>query len=125
MTKGLLPLHDCRILVVEDEFFLVMDLERDLAKAGAVVIGPAPSVDQALAVIGSEPQIDAAVLDVNLMGETAYPVADELLARGIPFVFATGYGEGELDARFAQIPCFEKPIQYRKLEAGLAAIILS
>lgn len=113
------PLRDRRILAVEDEYFLAMDLERDLTSAGAVVVGPVPSNEQALAMIGAEPAIDAAVLDVNLGGEMSYPVADALLARGIPFVFTTGYGDGDLDVRYPQIARCDKPLMFRKVEQAL------
>ena len=86
-------LTDRRILVVEDEFLLMEDLCRDLQDAGAVVVGPAPSVAQALALIETEPAIDAAILDVNLGGEMAFPVADALQRRDCPFVFTTGYSD--------------------------------
>jgi CheY-like chemotaxis protein len=113
------PLRDRRILVVEDEYFLAMELERDLRAAGARVIGPAPSVGQALALIASEPDIDVAVLDVNLRGEVVYPAADALIARRIPFLFATGYGDGELDDRFPRVVRCVKPFEFRALERAL------
>lgn len=117
------PLSDRHILVVEDEFFLVVELERELESAGARVVGPAPSVAQALALIASEPVIDAAVVDVNLGGEPAYPVADACLARGVPFLFATGYGDGDLDARYPHVPRCEKPVGRRQVEQALATLL--
>ena len=109
------PLHDRRILAVEDEYYLAMDLAAELTGAGADVIGPAPSIEQALSLITAEPRIDAAVLDINLGGEMAFPVADALLARGVPFVFTTGYIDSDSDARYAQVPRCEKPLEFRKL----------
>lgn len=111
---------DKRILVVEDEYFLVEDLCRDLRDAGAVVVGPAPSVEQALVLIETEPAIDGAILDVNLGGEMAYPVADALLARECPFVFTTGYSDGVLSARYPHVPRIEKPAEFRHLATALA-----
>jgi DNA-binding response OmpR family regulator len=81
------PLRERRILVVEDEYLIAMSLQDALESAGSIVLGPAPSVDKAIKIIDSEPHIDAAVLDVNLGGVLAYPVADMLIARKIPFVF--------------------------------------
>jgi len=80
-----------RILVIEDESMAAEDLRRDLEQVGAVVVGPVPSVTDALTVLTQEEAIDGAVLDVNLRGEKAYPVADALRERGIPFVLSTGY----------------------------------
>ena len=102
-----------RILVVEDEFFLADDLCRDLEGMGAVVVGPAPSVERALALMAATPCLDAAVLDVNLCGEVAYPVADGLMARSVPFVFASGYDDRALDERYPEIPRCRKPTEFR------------
>jgi CheY-like chemotaxis protein len=81
-----------RILLVEDEYLIVEAMEMWLSQAGAVVVGPVPSVERALALIESEGHgLDGAVLDVNLgQGETAYPIADRLNALGVPYLFATG-----------------------------------
>lgn len=117
------PLRDRRILAVEDEYYLAMDLERELTGVGAAVIGPAPSVEQALTLIDAEPAIDAAVLDINLGGELAYPVADALRARGIPFLFATGYSDRDLCIRYPNVPRCEKPFEFRHLEQALAKVL--
>jgi len=85
-----------RILVVEDEYMMAEDLRHDLEKAGAKVVGPVPSVAGALRLLAEEGVIDGAILDVNLRGEKAYPVADVLRERGIPFVLATGYEQWAL-----------------------------
>jgi CheY-like chemotaxis protein len=61
-------------------------------------------------------ELDAAILDVNLGGESVYPVADMLHARGIPFVFMTGYGSASIDPRFAMVPVLQKPIEAKALE---------
>ena len=82
-----------RILLVEDEYFIVDDMVRTFKACGAEVVGPVASVDGALDLIAATERLDGAVLDVNLQGEMAYPVADALVARGVPFVFATGYDE--------------------------------
>jgi CheY-like chemotaxis protein len=89
-------LRDRRILVVEDEYLIAMNLQDGLENVGSVVLGPVPSVETAIKTIESEPHIDAAVLDVNLGGALAYPVADMLLARKIPFVFTSVYVETAL-----------------------------
>lgn len=117
------PLRERRILAVEDEYYLAMDLERDLTTAGATVLGPVPSVEKALALIASEPRIDAAVLDINLGGDMSFPVADVLVARGIPFVITTGYVDGDLTKRYPYIALCEKPIEWTKLSAALVAAL--
>ena len=106
-----LPSLDGRhILVVEDEFFVALDLEQSLQDAGATVVGPAPTVADALALIEGEPALDAAVLDVNLGGEMAFSLADRLLAEGVPLVLSTGYNQADLPARLSHVPRLEKPI---------------
>ena len=100
-----------RVLAVEDEYFIAEELEDALRKAGATVLGPVSSVDGALALLRSEAPPEAAVLDVNLCGEMVYPVADLLTARGVPFVFTTGYDQTVLPARYAAVRRLEKPFE--------------
>ena len=78
-----------RVLIVEDEYFIADDIAQVLEKAGAAVVGPAPTREAALALLTSE-RVDIAVLDIELHGELVFPVADYLRARAIPFIFATG-----------------------------------
>ena len=101
-----------RILVVEDEYFLADALSGALAAAGAIVLGPVPSVEAASDLLEREAP-DAVVLDVNLGGEMAYPVADALAARGVPFVFTTGYDLSSLPERFVAVRRLEKPAETR------------
>ena len=68
--------------------------------------------------------IDAAVLDLNLGGVRSYPIADALTARGIPFVFATGYGEDSVLDRYRLWPVLHKPVERSKLRCVLSAMIL-
>ncbi len=83
-------LKDLRVLVVEDEFLAAKSLETSLRKMGCEVVGPASTVDEALAFIKSR-TIDAAILDINLSPGTSEPVARALRYRNCPFVFITGY----------------------------------
>jgi DNA-binding response OmpR family regulator len=112
-----------RILVVEDEYLLADDLYHTLTDAGAEVLGPIASVEDATAFIAREPSIDAAVLDVNLRGEMVFPVADALRERGVPFAFATGYDEWALPERFAKAPRVEKPFQGHKVTSVLGPLL--
>lgn len=116
-------LRDCRILVVEDEYLLADDLCHALEQAGAVVLGPVPGVEEALALIETEPRIDAAVLDVNLRGDMVFPVADALRDRNVPFAFATGYDRWILPDRFAAHPRIEKPFRTDKLATKLTPLL--
>jgi DNA-binding response OmpR family regulator len=98
------------ILLVEDEFFLAWTLEEDLRDNGFHVIGPCTSLAQALQAI-DRVRFDLAILDVNLNGEMVYPLADELLARRVPFLFLTGYGGVSLPERFRVLPRVAKPYE--------------
>ena len=91
---------------------LVEDILLDL---GCELAGLATHIDEALR-LASQAEIDLALLDVNLGGKPSYPVADVLRARGIPFVFATGYGERGIDPAFAATPTLAKPFQHQDLE---------
>ena len=89
----------CRILVVEDEAIIAMLVEEIVLDFGSEVVGPAARMEEALR-LTSDASLDAAILDVNVGGAVVYPVADLLRARGVPIIFATGYGAGELPSRF-------------------------
>jgi len=80
-----------RRFLVEDEYMMAEDLRRDLEQVGAEVLGPMPRVANALKLLAQADALDGAILDINLRGEKAYPVADALRERGVPFVLATGY----------------------------------
>ena len=108
-----------RILVVEDEYMMAEDLRYDLEEAGDQVIGPVPSVADALRLLATEMSIDAAILDVNLRGEKAYPVADVLRERTIPFVLATGYEQWALPEAYKDVPRCDKPVDLRHLARAL------
>ena len=117
------PLHHCRILVVEDEYLLADALASELEDRGAVVLGPAPSIKRALALLEREASLDGAILDLNLGGEPAFPVADALIDRGVPLIFTTGYDAAAIPERFTQIPRCEKPIGIGRITAALGRVI--
>ena len=105
-------LHGRRVLVVEDEALVAMMFEDVLLDAGAEVIGPASSVEEALLLIETATAgggVNAAVLDINLQGAMVSPVADHLAALDVPFVFTTGYGEGCDRGLHAARPLLAKP----------------
>jgi DNA-binding NtrC family response regulator len=100
-----------RVLVVEDEYLLASDLAAALERESAEVIGPVPSVAQAMALIAARPDIELALLDVNLGGELVYPVADALAERGVPFLLLTGYEANAIPSRYESVPRLEKPVR--------------
>ena len=112
-------LAGCRVLLVEDEYYIADDLAQRLSAHGAILLGPVTTVEKALAMVQSEERIDAAVLDINLRGEMIYPVAERLIARGVPVVFASGYDQLVIPERFAGIPHFEKPVRLEDLRRAL------
>ncbi|WP_428970223.1 response regulator [Sphingomonas sp. Xoc002] len=99
-----------RVLIVEDEYFIADDLARAFRRAGAVIVGPAPSLSKATAAIALN-TIDFAVLDIKLGNDLVFLFADHLLERRIPFVFATGYDGSVIPRRFAAVPSFQKPVR--------------
>jgi len=113
-----------RILVVEDEVLIGMLLEDVLQDLGYEIVATASRVDEA-ARIARDVEADAAILDVNLNGQEVYPVAEILAGRGIPFVFATGYGERGLPPAFQQRPTLPKPFQQDSLSAKLHSLFAS
>lgn len=108
-----------RILLIEDEFIVAAMLEDVLSGLGAVVVGPAYRLEDGLR-LAIEEAIDVAVLDVNIEGERSDAIADALAARKIPFVLATGYGDGE--ARHGA-PVLTKPYTPKMLAAALTRAV--
>jgi CheY-like chemotaxis protein len=108
------------ILVVEDEYVLASDLEQFLLGHGAIVLGPAGSVKQALALIErTDRRLDAAVLDINLRGEHVYQVADTLIGRKVPVVLTTGYEELLLTRTYIGVSYLSKPLDKEVLLSRL------
>jgi CheY-like chemotaxis protein len=109
-----------RVLVVEDETLVAMLLEDMIADLGAVLVGSASRVTRALEIInGGQSEIDLAVLDVNLGGEDAFPIAAALAKRGIPFAFSTGYGSAGLPDEWRNRPTLQKPFTHDQVKAVL------
>lgn len=118
---GPLPLAGCRVLVLEDEYYLAADLEAALKSAGAQVVGPISELSKALEQLAYD-GFEIAVVDVNLQGESAYKVADELQRQGIPFVFATGYSAHIIPARFHNVTRWEKPYNMDEIIADIVQL---
>ncbi|MBC7769548.1 MAG: response regulator [Phycisphaerales bacterium] len=119
MNKSLL---DRRILVVEDEMMILMMLEGMLEDLGCTSITAAPTVKKALGLIEAQ-NFDVAMLDLNLNGEKSYPVADKLSARGVPFLFSTGYADHGMIEGYADRPVLKKPFQSEDLAETLRGLL--
>jgi DNA-binding response OmpR family regulator len=116
------PLLGRRVLLVEDEALVAMLIGDALSDAGAVVIGPFAAVAPALAAIADMPP-ELAILDLNLGGESSLPIADDLVARGVPIIFASGYGNAGLPPRYRASPMLAKPFDPAELIVKLAALL--
>jgi CheY-like chemotaxis protein len=112
-----------RVLIVEDDYLIAADLAYSLEDLGMEVVGPAPSVEAALQLLEDEGErLDGAVLDINLRDQRVYPVANALTARGVPFVFTTGYDAVTIPQAYAAAPRCEKPVDQRKLVRWLSDV---
>ena len=107
-----------RILIVEDETMIAMMVEDFLTDLGWNVVGLVGTLDRAMA-MARDADIEAAVLDLNLDGQDSFAAADILSGRGIPFVFATGYGLDGVADRFRDVPTVTKPFHRDDLDHAL------
>ena len=107
-----------RVLIVEDDALLGLDVAQQLMDAGLAVVGPAVSVAAAFKLLGTS-SCDAAILDVNLGTETAEPIAVELRSRGIPFVVLSGYSTDQHPPGFQGATTVAKPAKPEELLAVL------
>lgn len=114
-------LHGVRVLLVEDQMIVAMQIEDMLHAAGCEVVGPVGTLQAAITLAHAE-ALDAAVLDINLDGEKVYPAAEELQARGIPFILATGYGESTLPEKWRNQPRLNKPYRREQLVQLLRSV---
>jgi PAS domain S-box-containing protein len=104
-----------RVLLVEDEALVAMMIQDFLTESGHSVIGPISRASEALQA-AKEGDFDTAILDINLGDGMVYPVADILSARGVPFIFVTGYEADTVDDRFSDVPVLQKPIERQMLQ---------
>jgi len=127
-SPGLLPANDLkaeragcsradRVLIVEDEALLAMELCDGLTGLGWTIVGPAATVEEALRILASSAPVDAAVLDINLAGDLVYPLADKLRIDGVPIIFCTGYEQ--VDERFRDCAIVRKPMNLALLASEL------
>ena len=110
-----------RVLVVEDETLIAIMIEEAFAELECEIVGPTGRLDTALR-LANEGNFDAAILDVNIRGGKVYPVAELLVARGIPFVFASGYGDWALPETLRDRPRLMKPFTLSALEEQIGLL---
>ncbi|MGR3570874.1 hypothetical protein [Brevirhabdus sp.] len=107
------------VLVVEDDYLQAQEIGRFIRGTGGEVLGPTGTVRQAASLI---PHAQAAVLDIDLSGELVFPLADQLVSRGVPIVFYTGWtNTAQMPRRFWGVPLVRKPIQNIK-DAAIVAL---
>ncbi len=107
-----------RVLVVEDEVLVAMYVEELLTELGYDTVSVATGLDQALS-LAREAAFDFAVLDINLNGRLSFPVADVLRARGIPFLFASGYGSKGVNDNYKDAVRIQKPFRSHDLARAI------
>ena len=113
-----------RVLVVEDEMLVLMMTEDMLAELGCEAVATAATIDQAIALIDAQ-VFDVAMLDMNLNGNKSHLVADVLAARGVPFVFSTGYTAGDMREGYRDRPVLRKPFRFEDLDEVLTRLLSS
>ncbi len=110
------------VLVVEDESLVAMYIEDILDELGHNAVAVVGRMESAL-VQAEHADIDIAILDINLHGARTFPIAEKLAARGVPFVFATGYGAAGLEEAWADRPVLQKPFQLEEMRAAIATAL--
>ena len=111
-----------KILIVEDEAAIALNLSSAVQQAGGIPIGPAVSVAGAFAVMADH-ALDGALLDIRLREETSFPLADVLAVLGIPFVFVSGLSSALMPYTHRDRPFFDKPYDVRNVIASLARLM--
>lgn len=117
-----MKLDRLRVLVVEDEPIIALAIEDALVDLGATPVLAERLADAEAALAHDAP--DAAILDVNIHGQRSYRIAEALTARGVPFIFATGYGDAEHPPMFRTAPTLTKPYGRDEIAAAFAALVL-
>jgi CheY-like chemotaxis protein len=111
-----------RIFIVEDELMIRMLLEGMLTDLGHAVAAEAGSIEEAIS-LAKQAEFDVAVLDVNLNNKPITPVVEVLVQRGLPFVFASGYGQRGVPEAYQQSPTLQKPFQIEALARAIDAAL--
>jgi two-component SAPR family response regulator len=111
-------LRGLSILIVEDEFFIAMQVANAIKCCGGSVVGPVADLEKARDLVERE-TVDGVILDLKLNGETSLPFADELMSRGTPVILATGYAQSHIPQRYCDLPRLMKPVR----DAALVRLI--
>jgi len=117
-------LQGLQILVVEDTFAMALALQATLDAVGCAVVGPVGRLEQALPLAQTH-RLDGAILDVNLGGQSVFPLAQELAAQGVPMIFTTGYERDVLPDAFRDSPRLEKPFDMERLLGLMRRVFLA
>jgi CheY-like chemotaxis protein len=121
-TNSTPPLAGLRVFVAEDEIYVLQMIEDMLADLGCAIADSVSSTPTALE-RAAVTKAQVALLDVNLRGQPIYPVAQILRGRGIPMLFASGYGAGGIEAEWKDCPVIQKPFAFEQLEAALTQLV--
>jgi len=108
-----------RVLVAEDEYLLATKMVAAFAELGMETVGPVGTVERALELVEHSGHLDGAVLDIKLRDGMVFPVAEALWARGVPFVFTTGYNEQAIPDRYKDVVRYEKPFDPAQVARAL------
>lgn len=111
-----------RLLVLEDEPLIAEMLSAWAKDMGCEVVGPVSSNKSALQLV-EKAELDTAILDICVSDGDSYPVAERLLARDVPFVFATGLSDTSIDPRYAHAPVATKPFEFDELQSTLLTLV--
>ena len=118
------PLSGKRVLVVEDEILIAMEIAAIFEEAGVEVIGPANTIDQAQALLAQHARnLDAAVLDLNVAGASIDTVIAVLKERGVPYACMTGYTSGDGSGLGADVPVIRKPFPPEQMLAAVRTLL--
>ena len=111
-----------RILMVEDSPVVADVTTQILQDLGCLVVGPAPNMARARE-LAEEEALDAAIIDLRVRGEKAYPICEILASRGVPFLLTSGYADWDLPAKWADRPTLAKPYELKDVEIGLVGLL--
>lgn len=109
-----------RILLVEDEYELAQEMREAFEGFGATIAGPVPNLEEAFLLLETSLDLDGAVVDINLQGELAFPLAEALRRRNVPFTFVSGYEHDIVPERFGDVTFYQKPVELNDIITSLS-----